>query len=323
MTTPKKSTEEFKYLSQQCEDDACWGARHFHLDKYESIKFRDCLKFSYLGIEPTINYEFFEMLDFDIFGDNWEEVGATPVALLFAVRNIYKDRLRSYRELIMPEEHYLDICIGKSKDYSIISESDDCLAASLAADSSKNNRLKYFLNNASKITISKRNNKVIKCQIQTKNFGSLRLSDFYIDILNEEESESELLSSFKRGTTTFDEKVDIEAFKNMILRYVIIPFGQKEFIYGQQRNSLRKRFIETMYPVVEMIDQRLRVQCAIIFKDMSKRDIYRFILKLFDAEDIFTVELMERYLKVENLNAKYNFDWMMDDPEDEVMEYPF
>lgn len=314
---PKK---ELQYLRQLSDNDAWWGTRHFHLNEQETIKFKECLNFSYLGIVPTVNYE---LMDFDIFGDKWNEVEATPLALLFAVMNIYKDRLRSYRELVIPIDLFLDLCSGESEDYPVMSDASDCMAAHLAADTSENNRIKYFLNEASKITITKRNNNITKCQIQTRNVGSMSLPKSYIDILNEEESESEPIASFKRGTITFEEKSDIEAFRDIIIRYIFYPFGDDRFIYGEKRNSLRKRYIETMYPVVEMIDKRLRVQCAIIFKDMSKRDIYRFILKLFDAENLFTIELMERYLKAENRNAKYNFDWATEDPADEIVELPF
>lgn len=309
--------KELQYLRKLIYNDAWWGARHFHLNEREAIKFKECLNFSYLGIAPSVNYE---LMDFDIFGDKWDEVGATPIALLFAVMNIYKDRLRSYRELVIPID---DLCGGESEDYSVTSDAADCMAAHLAADTSENNRIKYFLDEASKITITKKNNNITKCQIQTRNVGSMSLPESYIDILNEEESESELIASFKRGTITFEEKGDIVAFRDIITRYFFYPFGNDKFIYGEKRNSLRKRYIETMYPVVEMIDKRLRVQCAAIFKDMSKRDIYRFILKLFDAEDLFTIELMERYLKTENRNAKYNFDWGTEDPADEIVELPF
>ena len=307
--------EQFKSLQQLCEFDLQWGTIAFHLDRWEVIHFEECLKYAYLGVRPKYQMEDFEC---DIITEAWENVRVDVYALLLAVKNIYKNRLRSYRELLMPKDHYWDICMGESEDYSVVLGGSDCMAAELAADTSENNRLKYFLNNASKITITKKDGKIVKCQILTKNVGSMLLSESYINILNEEELDKEPIASFKRGSLSFEDKEDIKAFRDIVLQYVIYPFGDDKFMYGEKRNSIRKRFIETMYPIADMIDKKFRALNTPLFKEMSKRDIYKFILKLLDAEDLFSVEIMERYLKTENKNAKYNFDWMEEDPKDDV-----
>jgi hypothetical protein len=236
------------------------------------------------------------------------EMDKEDMILLIAVYRIFYARLISYAHYFVPTDKYNRLISTKTNQLenknvpdeigilnsTIIRKEDQLIGDFLSKANKDFVKLFYMIDNADEITIKLKDDQIVLIRISTKALGTYLINDFHLQILYDlRNAGNEFLTEIK--DSKFLKQSEFEELKK-----VFLPFfnAKKKLVFGHEKNSMKEDFVLSLYPLFRCIDERFREQSSTKFKSYTKRDIYRFIIKLLEIpESILSEYDLEQYFK--------------------------
>lgn len=283
-----------------------WAQRFFHLDAWETIHFE---KYLFDCCVQSANFPIAKKRGSFPNSESLKDLNVDNMILLIALYRIYYSRLLEYAhyftpinklDLIDPDINNHEEILNAPDVIDILEIDDirdnDILIGDFLSDINKEfARLIYMINDAANIIISLKDNLIELVRINTKTLGTHKVIDSHLKILNDLRSDgNDFLAPMKKL-----ERLDTpEEFEE--LKKVFIPFydEKEKLVFGHKKNSMKKDFVLSLYPLFRCIDERFREQSSMKFKSYTRREIYRYIINLLEIpESILSVYDLEQYFK--------------------------
>jgi len=302
-------------LEEMIESEVTAAILHLKLNDDEVDLFRRCLREYYLGeANPYLKFKP---------SRGFIRKGGSPLAkvvnnfspdntvLLIALYQIYHRKFSGYIDYFLPDSlhkfvypdseeeidtapAYVDIAEEKSTD-----SKDKLYGEHLSDFCKKNKRLLSFIDNATKIEIEQKEGIITKFKVSTEYLGSSLANDIQLEIINDlRDNGNAVLSQIKKAGIILDSKEDFKNLRDAIHGEMFFPNNDERFVFGRDRNSFKKQFIQSLFPLFKYLQTRIKVQSSPKFDAYTNRDYYKFILDFLEIPiDFISVDDMELHLK--------------------------
>lgn len=283
-----------------------WAKRFFNLDAWETMHFE---KYLIDCCDQSVNFPIAKKRGSFPNPESLEDLNVDNMILLIVLYRIYYLRLLEYAhyftpinklDLMSPEINKVEENLNAPDVIDILEIDDigdnDILIGDFLSDLNKEFKtLFYKIDNANEIAIKLKDDKLILVRISSEKSGTYIINDSHLKILNDLRNEgNEFLAEIK-GSTFFENKEKFEGLKK-----VFIPFydEKEKLVFGHKKNSMKKDFVLSLYPLFRCIDERFREQSSMKFKSYTRREIYRYIINLLEIpESILSEYDLEQYFK--------------------------
>lgn len=302
---------------EEIESEVTAAILHLNLNEDEVDLFRRCLREYYLGetnhyLESKPSKKFVRKGGSPL-GKVINGFSPANTVLLIALYQIYHRKFSGYMDYFVPdslhevvypdseEEYdydttpaYVDIAETKSKD-----SNDKLYGEHLSEFCKENRKLLSYIDNATEIEIKQKEGIITKFKVSTKCYSSILANDMQLEIVNDlRDNGNTVLSPTKEIGIILDSKKDFKNLHDAIYGEMYFPDNNENFVFGRDRNSLKKQFIQSLFPLLKYLQTRIKVQSSPKFDAYTNRDYYQFILDFLEIPiDFISVDDMELYLK--------------------------